>query len=321
MTISSRPPAAGPAVLTVPAAGAAAFTVPGPAAPAVPAGGADVASAVPGSPVPGSLWQHYKGGLYRIREIAVDEASGEPVVVYRPVDPAAPDHAWLRPLARFTEPVAGLDGRTRARFVPIREPGPQPMERVLRDACGLAPGAVTSILARYDEAGRYYHARWHVHDLFERAVDLGHLPTHAQTLALLAHDAVYVPGATAGINERLSALLLRQLAPPAIAADVAAACAIIEDTAGHRASSADASLVCALDLASLGDDADHFDARSEMVRLEYRHLLPDDDRRAFERARVQALAPLAAVCRDLPMPAGFHAAFEANLERWRRRGG
>lgn len=289
MTISSRLPAAGPAVLAVPA--------------------------------PGSLWQHYKGGLYRVREVAIDEACGDPVVVYRPVDPGAPGHSWLRPLARFTEAVEDPAGGTRARFVPIGEPGPHAMERALRDAGGLPPDAVTAVLARHDEPGRHYHARWHVHDLFQRAADLGLALTRAQTLALLCHDAVHVPGAPAGVNERLSALLLRQLAPAGIGPEVEQACAIIEDTVGHRPSSSESAQVCALDLASLGDDPAHFDARSEMVRLEYRHLLPHGDRRAFARARVQALAPLAAVCRDLPMPPGFDAAFEANLARWLRRAG
>ena len=114
------------------------------------------ACAAASPPRPGALWQHYKGGLYRIREGSRStRASGEPVVVYRPLDPAAPGHSWLRPLARFTEPVAALDGRMRARFVPVREPGPAAMERVLRDTGGLPPLAVAALLARYDEPRRF----------------------------------------------------------------------------------------------------------------------------------------------------------------------
>lgn len=276
----------------------------------------------PPTPRPGALWQHWKGGLYRIDTMAVAEATHEPTVVYRPLsDPAS--RAWTRPLPDFIEPVTDLDGARRPRFVPIDLPD----DRVLRTTCarlGVPGDVVEATLARYREPQRFYHAAWHVQDLFTRAQDEAVALSRAQALCLLFHDAVYVAGADPGINERLSAMLLRQ----ALAQhegfgheEVEHACAMVMDTATHRASTDEARTVIALDLATLGDSAERFDAWTECVWLEYRHLfagLPQP-KRAFLERRARVLDGLLATARDEAMDAGFLARFEGNVERVRRR--
>lgn len=181
---------------------------------------------------------------------------------------------------------------------------------------------VEAVLARWREAGRWYHAQWHVNDLFRRADEAGWMPGRAQTLALLFHDAVYVPGAAAGVNEALSVLLLRAAAFEAgwaVEDEVAQACAMIEDTAGHVARGEASAQVVALDLATLADDAERFDAWTELVWLEYRFLFrgEPDPRGAFLRRRVRVLGGLLEAVRGAPMPDGFHARFSANVERLR----
>lgn len=182
---------------------------------------------------------------------------------------------------------------------------------------------VEAVLARWREAGRWYHAQWHVNDLFRRADEAGWMPSRAQTLALLFHDAVYVPGAAAGVNEALSVLLLRAAACEAgwgaDDEDLAQAGAMIEDTAGHVARSEASAQVVALDLATLADDAERFDAWTELVWLEYRFLFQrePDPRGAFLRRRLRVLGGLLEAVRGAPMPAGFHERFSANVERLR----
>jgi len=179
-----------------------------------------------------------------------------------------------------------------------------------------------AVLARWREAGRWYHAQWHVNDLFRRADAAGWMPDRAQTLALLFHDAVYVPGAAGGVNEALSVMLLRAAAFEAGWAgddEVARACAMIEDTTGHVARSEASAQVVALDLATLADDAERFDAWTELVWLEYRFLFhtESDPRGAFLRRRIRVLGGLLEATRDAPMPEGFHRRFSANVERLR----
>jgi predicted metal-dependent HD superfamily phosphohydrolase len=288
-----------------------------PAPPSVPA-----TSPSPGRP--GDLAQHYKGALYRIESFATLEADGGPAVVYRPLaDPQGP--AWVRPLAAFHGSVVDLDGAARPRFavLPMRD------ARALRDAtdaAGLPQPMVDGVLARYREAGRYYHAAWHPEDLFARASEAGLGLSRAQTLALLFHDAVYVPGAPAGTNESLSAMLLKQAAHAVgglDADDVALACTIVNDTATHRPSVAASEPVVALDLATLADDPIRFDAWTELVWLEYRHLFAGepDPKGAFMRRRVRVLAALRASTAGAAMLPGFHEGFAANLERLARRVG
>lgn len=275
-------------------------------------------------PRPGTLWQHWKGGLYRIDTMAVAEATHEPIVVYRPLsDPAS--RAWTRPLPDFVEPVTDLDGALRPRFVPIELPD----DSVLRTCCarlGIPDDIVAATLARYREPQRVYHAAWHVQDVFARAAASGIALSRAQALALLFHDAVYVAGADPGVNERLSAMLLRQALAQREGFGHEAiehACAMVMDTATHRASSEEARTVIALDLATLGDPAERFDAWTELVWLEYRHLfagLPEP-KRAFLERRVRVLDGLLATARDEAMDAGFLARYAGNVERVRRRGG
>jgi predicted metal-dependent HD superfamily phosphohydrolase len=277
----------------------------------------------PSPPTPGDLFQHWKGGLYRIDAIAVREADGAPDVVYRPLaDPAG--RSWTRPLASFVEPVEDLDGATRPRFVPIALPDGAAL-REATAAAGVPADLVEATLARYREPQRHYHAEWHVRDVFARARAQGLRLARAQVLALLFHDAVYVAGAPAGANEALSALLLRQAAhgrealPPP---DVEAACAMIEDTATHRARDEASRTVVALDLATLGDATARFDAWTELVWLEYRHLFAGDadPRGAFLQRRLRVLgALLEAIREQAPVPAGLAEGLAANLQRLARR--
>jgi hypothetical protein len=43
--------------------------------------------------IEGSVYRHYKGGLYRMLHLATDEATGEDIVVYRSL---ADDRIWVR---------------------------------------------------------------------------------------------------------------------------------------------------------------------------------------------------------------------------------
>jgi predicted metal-dependent HD superfamily phosphohydrolase len=275
---------------------------------------------------PGTLVQHWKGGLYRIEALAVREADGQADVVYRPLaDPAR--RAWTRPLDSFVETVSALNGDLRPRFVPV----PLPDDQALRAAAataGIGADLVDATLARYAEPQRHYHASWHVHDVFARAAARGLSLTRAQVLALLFHDAIYVAGAKAGSNEALSALLLRQAAYERADLpdnEVERACAMICDTAGHVPSSAESAVVIALDLATLGDPPARFDTWTELVWLEYRHLFAGeaDPRRAFIARRVRVLDALQQAMRGRPVhepafDAAFDAAFASNVERLAR---
>lgn len=272
---------------------------------------------------PGTLVQHWKGGLYRIEALAVRETDGQTDVVYRPLADTA-RRAWTRPLESFVETVSALDGDPRPRFVPV----PLPDDRALRAAtamAGIGADLVDATLARYAEPQRHYHASWHVHDVFARAAARGLSLTRAQVLALLFHDAVYVAGAEAGSNEALSALLLRQAAHGRAdlpGDEVEHACAMIRDTAGHSPGSAESAAVIALDLATLGDPPVRFDTWTELVWLEYRHLFAceADPRRAFIERRVRVLGALLQATRERSVhDAAFEAALAANLERLARR--
>ncbi len=62
----------------------------------------------------GSLYRHYKGGLYKVIALGTIEATLEPAVIY---EAQYGDHSvWVRTLAHFTEEVE-YQGKSIARFV------------------------------------------------------------------------------------------------------------------------------------------------------------------------------------------------------------
>jgi predicted metal-dependent HD superfamily phosphohydrolase len=150
-------------------------------------------------------------------------------------------------------------------------------------ALGMREETLAQVLGFYDEPHRHYHNRVHLREMFETAALLGCALTPAQTLAILFHDAIYVPGAARGSNEAMSAQLLRVYAAGLPAAVVDEASAIILDTAEHRANSDAARLVLDLDLMRLSVQADDFERYSREVFAEQRPLVMIEDDEAAWR--------------------------------------
>jgi predicted metal-dependent HD superfamily phosphohydrolase len=189
-------------------------------------------------------------------------------------------------------------------------------------ALGMREETLAQVLGFYDEPHRHYHNRIHLREMFETAALLGCALTPTQTLAILFHDAIYVPGAARGSNEAMSAQLLRVYAaglPPAVVNEAAA---IILDTAEHCASSEAARLVLDLDLMRLSVDADDFERYSREVFAEQRPLvmIDDDDAawRYFLSRRVAFFRRLLARPSIFHLPVfreRFEAVTRANLRR------
>ncbi|MFN9479882.1 MAG: hypothetical protein ACK6C0_10670 [Betaproteobacteria bacterium] len=137
---------------------------------------------------------------------------------------------------------------------------------------GFGRARIEPALAFYDEPHRYYHGRAHVLEMLHIAHATGHTLSPAQALAILFHDAIYVPGAARGANERMSAQLLRAYTADLPVELVDTAVSIVLDTADHLARSSPAQLVVDLDLLSLGSSAERFRRLSEAVFDEQRPL-------------------------------------------------
>ncbi|MFC4519391.1 DUF1653 domain-containing protein [Cupriavidus pinatubonensis] len=211
--------------------------------------------------VPGMPYRHYKGGAYAVVGLGRFEADLSPVVVYE----AMRDRSllWVRTADVFSEPVATSNG-TVPRFAPD-----WPAALACLDF--LPRKAVLDVLALYDAPYRHYHDRRHVLEMFEQARIRGVALNPAQALAVLFHDAVYIPGCEH--NEAASAALIATMAPGVDAGIVQLAAQIVLDTHTHAATVADAALVLDLDLYRLAVPAADFDAYSLAVFEENRALL------------------------------------------------
>ena len=177
---------------------------------------------------------------------------------------------------------------------------------------------VAAARLHYAQPHRGYHNQEHLDELMVLAHQ--HTPDldDAEQLALLFHDAVYVPGAGKGENERLSALLMRatvaahDLGP----VDLAKAARIIEATTHVEPPSAEAGRVCDLDLWRLAAPWDEFQRHALGIRHEYLHLQADEA--AFWAARNAFYKSMLAKPR-LFATAYFRDRFEpaarANMER------
>ena len=61
------------------------------------------------NPRAGSVWQHWKGGVYRFLCTVTIEATDTPAACYMSMDPAKRDDFWVRPMAEFLERFKPLD--------------------------------------------------------------------------------------------------------------------------------------------------------------------------------------------------------------------
>lgn len=177
----------------------------------------------------------------------------------------------------------------------------------------------------YAQPHRGYHDAGHLDELIllahQHAPDLD----ESEQLAILFHDAVYVPGAARGENERLSARLMeatiatleREQAGTAVSTDdLARAARIVEATAHAEQPPDEAARVCDLDSWRLASPWEEFQRHARGIHHEYLHLSGSEDafwtaRHAFYRSMLAKLRIFAT--------AGFRARFEAaaraNMER------
>lgn len=142
---------------------------------------------------------------------------------------------------------------------------------------------IEQVLALYDEPHRHYHDREHIGEMLDAALALELQLAPEQALALLFHDAVYVPGAPHGCNEQMSAQLLRVYGYGVSVAQIDKACAIVLDTAEHVARSTESQIVLDLDLMRLAAPWPGFEVFSHAILAEQRALFPPDDDEAWRR--------------------------------------
>lgn len=187
---------------------------------------------------------------------------------------------------------------------------------------GFAPGRLEQVLAFYDEPHRAYHDRLHLREMFDATLELGERLAPAQALALIFHDAIYVPGAARGCNEAMSAQLLRVYTAGLDQGLVDSACAMVMDTAEHVARSIAAELVLDLDLMRLAAPPLDFDRYSRQVFAEQRSLIAIADEAQALAFFAERRIPFFQQLLDRPWiyctPAGrkhFEAPARANLRR------
>jgi predicted metal-dependent HD superfamily phosphohydrolase len=209
----------------------------------------------------GMPYRHYKGGAYTVVGLGRLEADLSPAVVYRSM--REPSLLWVRSAEVFSETVQTPEGAV-PRFSPD-------WPRELECLDFLPRQSVLQVLALYDAAYRHYHDRHHVLEMFRLAHERSIALSPAQALAVLFHDAVYVPGCE--FNEAASAALIETMACGVDGETTRLAAQIVLDTRTHEAGVADAAVVLDLDLHRLAAPADAFDAFSLAVFEENRPLL------------------------------------------------
>jgi predicted metal-dependent HD superfamily phosphohydrolase len=206
-------------------------------------------------------YRHYKGGAYRVTGLGRFEADLAPVVVYESMRDRS--ILWVRTAEVFTEPVR-TDAGEMPRFAPDWPAALARLDFLPRQT-------VLQALALYEAPYRRYHDRTHVLEMFEVAHARGLALNPAQALAVLFHDAVYVPGCEH--NEAASAALIETMVDEVDDDVLRQAMQIVLDTRAHTPTAPDAATVLDLDLYRLAAPAEAFDAYTQAVFEENRALL------------------------------------------------
>lgn len=156
---------------------------------------------------------------------------------------------------------------------------------------GIPESIIEATLCRYAEPQRHYHTVEHLARMAAAVESHAIALSQAQALAVLFHDAVYVPGAQGGMNEQASCLLVQSLAREYAEPDTLdIAARIILDTIHHIPTLESSSVVLDLDLLGLaGPIADVF-RDGELIFKENAHLVADWGDYSARRSRfLQAL--------------------------------
>ena len=73
-------------------------------------------------PVPGDIYQHWKGQNYQVVLIGKTESDKEPAVIYVPV---GQDNIWIRPMSEWSDIIDVIEGEAVPRFKFIRNINPE----------------------------------------------------------------------------------------------------------------------------------------------------------------------------------------------------
>jgi hypothetical protein len=68
-------------------------------------------------PVPGDIYQHWKGQSYEVLLIGKLEENNEPAVIYRPV---GQDNVWIREMKGWSDTIDVIEGEDIQRFKFVR---------------------------------------------------------------------------------------------------------------------------------------------------------------------------------------------------------
>lgn len=135
----------------------------------------------------------------------------------------------------------------------------------------LGHNRLRSVLSLYNTCDRQYHNTQHIIQMFDIADAYKMELTHAQQLAILFHDVIYVPGSQH--NEEISSTFLRNLCVKSIEIEtIWSACGMIEKTINHIASDTDSEETLEfldLDLYRLASDYPSFLKYNLMIYHEY----------------------------------------------------
>lgn len=242
----------------------------------------------PVAPRVGGLYRHYKGGLYRVQATCTVEATQELGVLYASIDPLVRQDLWMRPLSDFQADLKGMP-----RFAEVPEPSADALGRALPPAL-IASNVLDQVLARYDAAGRFFHARRCVYALFEQAEHLGVILSSEEALATLFRHTVLSCDCQQGVDARAAALLLRSMAPVLGEVDIDLACRLTELDEATKATPGGTKLRD-LNLVYLASEPVQFCVLNEMLWLERRHQVSEYDapRQEFDTRQLKYLLNLA----------------------------
>jgi predicted metal-dependent HD superfamily phosphohydrolase len=153
-------------------------------------------------------------------------------------------------------------------------------------------------IAAYESPGRHYHTWQHVLSCIERLRSVQVANGRAVFLALVFHDAVYVPGRAD--NERLSAELARSVLSEESScggSNLAAVERMILATHDHQASGAglapDEQMMLDIDLSILGSDRETYARYASAIRAEFVPAAASD--RQFRIGRLEFLERISAM--------------------------
>lgn len=234
-------------------------------------------------PTLGSIYRHLSGDLIRIEQVSInlDKENGL-LVTFKNLDPLKNMYSSSCSLSTLNEIV-----NHQRIYQLIEKPS---KEAFLLSTSFIPDFVLKQVLEMYSDFFRYYHSKYYLYDLFDKAQKQGIPLSKEQVCSILFHNVGFNPASSTTAQTTIACGIFDLYKHFLSDVDNALVHAYITAMLSDQSEDENATVLVDLKYAHLADESLMFSVYNELIWLETRHLLNStDQRKDFDSRRLRYL--------------------------------